>query len=40
MILDDQKTINFTSDKELVCGDIVLVKIEDAKTWSLDGKSN
>ena len=37
---ETNKLINFTSDKELVCGDIVLVKIEDAKTWSLDGKSN
>ena len=35
---ETNKLINFTSDKELVCGDIVLVKIEDAKTWSLDGK--
>ena len=35
---ETNKLINFTSDKELSCGDIVLVLIEDAKTWSLDGK--
>ena len=35
---ETNKLINFTSEKELSCGDIVLVLIEDAKTWSLDGK--
>ena len=35
---DTNKLINFTSDKELVPGDIVDVEIESAKTWSLDGK--
>ncbi len=36
---ETNKLINFTSDKELLCGDIVDVEILDAKTWSLDGKS-
>ena len=35
---ETNKLINFTSDKELLCGEIVDVEILDAKTWSLDGK--
>lgn len=35
---ETNKLINFTSDRELVCGDIVEVLITDAKTWSLDGR--
>ena len=35
---ETNKLINFTSDKELNCGDIVDVEIESAKTWSLDGR--
>ncbi|MBR3211412.1 MAG: tRNA (N6-isopentenyl adenosine(37)-C2)-methylthiotransferase MiaB [Bacilli bacterium] len=35
---ETNKLINFTSEKELFCGDIVDVEIESAKTWSLDGK--
>ena len=35
---ETNKLINFTSDKELLCGDIVEVEITSAKTWSLDGK--
>ena len=35
---DTNKLINFTSDRELLCGDIVDVEITSAKTWSLDGK--
>jgi len=35
---ETNKLINFTSCKELLCGDIVDVEITDAKTWSLDGK--
>lgn len=36
---ETNKLINFTSSKELNLGDIVDVKIESAKTWSLDGKT-
>ena len=35
---DTNKLINFSSDRELYCGDIVDVEITEAKTWSLDGK--
>ncbi len=35
---ETNKLINFTSDKELVPGDLVDVEITEAKTWSLDGK--
>jgi len=35
---ETNKLINFTSDKELMPGDLVDVEIVDAKTWSLDGK--
>ena len=35
---ETNKLINFTSNKELNSGDIVNVKILDAKTWSLDGE--
>ena len=35
---ETNKLINFTSDKELLCGDIVDVEILEAKTWSLDGR--
>ena len=34
---ETNKLINFTSEKELLCGDIVDVEIISAKTWSLDG---
>ena len=35
---DTNKLINFESNSELTPGDIVDVYIEEAKTWSLDGK--
>jgi tRNA-2-methylthio-N6-dimethylallyladenosine synthase len=35
---ETNKLINFTSDIDLNSGDIVNVKILDAKTWSLDGE--
>ena len=35
---DTNKLVNFTSDKELQAGDIIDVKITEAKTWSLDGE--
>ena len=35
---ETNKLINFTSDKELMPGDLVDVEIVDAKTWSVDGK--
>ena len=35
---ETNKLINFTSDKELMPGDLVDVEIVGAKTWSLDGK--
>lgn len=35
---DTNKLINFTSDKDIYCGDIVDVEITSAKTWSLDGR--
>ncbi len=35
---DTNKLINFVSNKELQAGDIVKVKINAAKTWSLDGE--
>lgn len=34
---DTNKLINFSSEKELAPGDFATVKIEVAKTWSLDG---
>ena len=37
---ETNKLINFTSEKELVPGDIVDVEIMAAKTWSLDGRCN
>ena len=36
---DTNKLINFSSDKKLIPGDLVMVKIVDAKTWSLDGEA-
>lgn len=36
---DTNKLINFSSEKELTPGDLVMVKINDAKTWSLDGEA-
>jgi tRNA-2-methylthio-N6-dimethylallyladenosine synthase len=36
---DTNKLINFVSDKELISGEIVKVKITDSKTWSLDGET-
>ena len=36
---DTNKLINFSSEKELTPGDLVMVKINDAKTWSLDGET-
>ena len=36
---ETNKLINFSSDKELLIGDIVEVEITSAKTWSLDGKT-
>lgn len=35
---ETNKLINFSSNKELKCGEIVDVKITSAKTWSLDGE--
>jgi len=35
---ETNKLINFTSNKEITIGDIVDVKINSAKTWSLDGE--
>ena len=35
---DTNKLINFSSSHELTPGDLVMVKIMDAKTWSLDGE--
>ena len=35
---DTNKLINFTVDKDIKVGDIVKVKVVDAKTWSLDGE--
>ena len=35
---ETNKLINFTSNRELIPGDLVDVEILDAKTWSLDGK--
>ena len=35
---ETNKLINFTSDHEIYCGDIVDVTITSAKTWSLDGE--
>ena len=36
---ETNKLINFTSTKDLEPGNIVDVEIEQAKTWSLDGKA-
>ena len=35
---ETNKLINFSSSKELEIGSIVPVKINSAKTWSLDGE--
>ena len=35
---ETNKLVNFTSEEEVYCGDIVDVEITSAKTWSLDGK--
>ena len=34
----NNKLVNFSSEQELTPGDLVMVKITDAKTWSLDGE--
>jgi len=34
------KLVNFKSDKDIKPGELVSVKIVDAKTWSLDGEAN
>ena len=36
---DTNKLINFSSEKEVVPGDIIKVKVVAAKTWSLDGEA-
>ncbi len=36
---DTNKLINFLSEKEVVQGDIIKVKVIEAKTWSLDGEA-
>ncbi len=36
---DTNKLINFSSKKELTPGDLVIVKVSEAKTWSLDGEA-
>ena len=36
---DTNKLINFSSEKEVVPGDIIKVKVVEAKTWSLDGEA-
>ena len=36
---DTNKLINFSSEKEVVPGDIIKVKVIEAKTWSLDGEA-
>ena len=36
---DTNKLINFSSKKNLTPGELVIVKITDAKTWSLDGEA-
>ena len=36
---DTNKLINFSSEKEVVTGDIIKVKVVAAKTWSLDGEA-
>ena len=36
---DTNKLINFSSEKEVVPGDIIKVKVLEAKTWSLDGEA-
>lgn len=36
---DTNKLINFSSEKEVVPGDIIEVKVVEAKTWSLDGEA-
>ena len=36
---DTNKLINFSSEKEVVPGDIIKVKVVVAKTWSLDGEA-
>lgn len=35
---DTNKLVNFSSSKEIKAGDLVTVKIVEAKTWSLDGE--
>ncbi len=36
---DTNKLINFSSEKEVLPGDIIKVKVVEAKTWSLDGEA-
>ena len=36
---DTNKLINFSSEKAVVPGDIIKVKVVEAKTWSLDGEA-
>ncbi len=36
---DFVKLINFSSEKEVVPGDIIKVKVLEGKTWSLDGEA-
>ena len=36
---DTNKLINFSSEKEVVPGNIIKVKVVEAKTWSLDGEA-
>ncbi len=36
---DTNKLINFLSEKEVVPGDIIKVRVVEAKTWSLDGEA-
>ena len=36
---DTNKLINFSSNKKLTSGDLVMVKVTEAKTWSLDGEA-
>ena len=35
---DTNKLINFTAKREVEVGEIVNVKVTQAKTWSLDGE--
>ena len=38
-LVNTNKLINFSSEKEVVPGDIIKVKVVAAKTWSLDGEA-